>query len=131
MPTIFEKIIAGQASCHKIAETDLALAFLDIRPLSKGHTLVIPKRHSLDLLAIEQQDLFAVMDLAQQVAKRQMTVLAADGITVWQHNRKAGGQDVFHFHTHVIPRWNGQKLNRPAPLATQQELAALAQLLQF
>ena len=131
MSTIFEKIIAGQSPCHKIAETKHALAFLDIRPMSKGHTLVIPKRHSLDLLAIEQQDLFAVMDLAQQVAKRQMTVLSADGITVRQHNRKAGGQDVFHFHVHVIPRWNNQKLNHPAPLASQQELASLALLLQF
>jgi len=131
MPTIFEKIIAGQAPCHKIAETEHALAFLDIRPLSQGHTLVIPKQHSLDLLAIEPQDLFAVMDLAQQVAKQQMAVLAADGITVWQHNRKAGGQDVFHFHVHVIPRWNGQKLNRPAPLATPQQLADIALRLKF
>lgn len=131
MTTIFEKIVAGQAPCHKIAETEHALAFLDIQPLSKGHTLVIPKCHSLDLLAIEPQDLFAVMELAQQVAKRHMLILAAEGITVWQNNRKAGGQDVFHFHTHIIPRWSGQKLTRNAPLASPQELAELALLLKF
>lgn len=131
MATIFEKIIAGQAPCHFIAETEQAFAFLDIRPVSRGHTLVIPKHHSKDLLDIASTDLAAVMALAQQVAQRQMTVLNAEGITMWQHNRAAGGQEVFHFHVHVIPRWAGSKLNRQAGVASPDELRELADLLRF
>ena len=131
MPTIFEKIVAGQAPCHKIAETEHALAFLDIRPVSRGHTLVIPKVHAADLLDISPVSLHAVMDLAQQVAKRQMDVLGADGITVWQNNRAAGGQEVFHFHVHVIPRWANQRLDRKGINMSNAELRQLAEQLQY
>lgn len=131
MPTIFEKIVAGQAPCHKIAETEHALAFLDIRPVSRGHTLVIPKVHAADLLDISPVSLHAVMDLAQRFAKRQMDVLAADGITVWQNNRAAGGQEVFHFHVHVIPRWTNQRLDRKGISMSATELRHLAEQLQF
>lgn len=131
MPTIFEKIVAGQAPCHKIAETEHALAFLDIRPVSRGHTLVIPKVHAADLLDISPASLHAVMDLSQQVAKRQMAVLGADGITVWQNNRAAGGQEVFHFHVHVIPRWANQRLDRKGISMSNAELRQLAEQLQF
>jgi histidine triad (HIT) family protein len=131
MTTIFEKIVAGQAPCHKIAETEHALAFLDIRPVSRGHTLVIPKVHAADLLDISPVSLHAVMDLAQQVAKRQMDVLGADGITVWQNNRAAGGQEVFHFHVHVIPRWANQRLDRKGISMSNAELRQLAEQLQY
>lgn len=131
MPTIFEKIVAGQAPCHKIAETEHALAFLDIRPVSRGHTLVIPKVHAADLLDISPASLHAVMDLAQQVAKRQMDVLGADGITVWQNNRAAGGQEVFHFHVHVIPRWGGQRLERKGISMNPQDLQQMVEQLRF
>jgi histidine triad (HIT) family protein len=130
MTTIFEKIVAGQAPCHWVAETEHALAFLDISPLTVGHTLVVPKVHYADLLDIPSDTLAAVMALAQQVAKRQMQVLAADGITVWQNNRAAGGQEVFHYHVHVMPRWTDQRLNRQLRMSAVQ-LAALAQRLQF
>lgn len=131
MPTIFEKIVTGQAPCHKIAETEHALAFLDIRPVSRGHTLVIPKVHAADLIDISPVSLHAVMDLAQQVAKRQMDVLAADGITVWQNNRAAGGQEVFHFHVHVIPRWGGQRLERKGISMNPQDLQQMVEQLRF
>lgn len=131
MTTIFEKIVAGQAPCHKIAETEHALAFLDIRPVSRGHTLVIPKAHAADLLDISAQSLQAVMALAQQVAKRQMDVLGADGITVWQNNRAAGGQEVFHFHVHVIPRWANQRLDRKGISMSPQQLQQMVEQLRF
>lgn len=100
--------------------------------MSRGHTLVIPKVHAADLLDISAQSLHAVMDLAQQVAKRQMDVLGADGITVWQNNRAAGGQEVFHFHVHVIPRWSKQKLVRQQKSPTSvEELIQIANLLSF
>lgn len=131
MATIFEKIVAGQAPCYKIAETEHALAFLDIRPVSQGHTLVIPKVHATDLIDISAQSLHAVMDLAQQVAKRHMDVLGADGITVWQNNRAAGGQEVFHFHVHVIPRWSGQRLERKGLSMSPQALQQMVEQLRF
>jgi histidine triad (HIT) family protein len=111
---IFAKILRGEFPCHKVYEDDRAIAFLDIMPRAAGHTLVLPKAPARNLLDIDPADLAHVAQVAQKVAKAQMTVFNADGITLQQFNESAGGQVVFHLHVHVIPRHAGQAMKPPA-----------------
>ena len=111
---IFAKILRGEFPCHKVYEDDHAIAFLDIMPRAPGHTLVLPKAPARNLLDIDPADLAHVAQVAQKIAKAQMTVFNADGITVQQFNEGAGGQVVFHLHVHVIPRHEGQPMKPPA-----------------
>ena len=110
---IFAKILRGEIPAHKVYEDERVLAFLDIMPRAAGHALVIPKAPALNLLDVEAADLAAVMAVAQRIARAQMKVFAAEGITLSQHNEKAGGQEVFHLHVHVIPRHIGVELRAP------------------
>ena len=113
---IFAKILRGEFPCHKVYEDDHAIAFLDIMPRAPGHTLVVPKAPARNLLDIAPANLAHVMQVAQKVAKAQMKVFGADGITVQQFNESAGGQVVFHLHVHVIPRHDGQPMKPPASI---------------
>lgn len=122
---IFAMILRGDIPAHKIYEDERVLAFLDIMPRAAGHALVIPKAPARNLLDVEPGDLAAVMAVAQRVAQAQMQVFDAEGITVTQHNEKAGGQEVFHLHVHVIPRHAGIDL-RP-PLSYKEAPEVLAQ----
>lgn len=122
---IFAMILRGDIPAHKIYEDERVLAFLDIMPRAAGHALVIPKAPARNLLDVEPGDLAAVMAVAQRVAQAQMQVFDAEGITVTQHNEKAGGQEVFHLHVHVIPRHAGIDL-RP-PLSYKEAPGVLAQ----
>ena len=121
---IFAKILRGEFPCHKVYEDDHAIAFLDIMPRAPGHTLVLPKAPARNLLDIAPSDLAHVMQVAQTIAKAQMTVFGADGITVQQFNESAGGQVVFHLHVHVIPRHEGQPMKPPASI--KEEAAVLS-----
>lgn len=98
------------AIVHQDADT---LAFLDITAVTPGHTLVIPRRHATDLWEIDEQDALAVMRTVRRVAHRQREVLAPAGLTLFQANRPAGWQDVFHLHVHVVPRAEDDRLSRP------------------
>jgi histidine triad (HIT) family protein len=111
---IFAKILRGELPCHKVYEDDKALAFLDIMPRAPGHTLVLPKSPARNLLDVDPADLAHVMQVAQKIAKAQMKVFEADGITIQQFNESAGGQVVFHLHVHVIPRHEGGPMKPPA-----------------
>ncbi|HAT87650.1 MAG TPA: HIT family protein [Rhizobiales bacterium] len=104
---IFAKILREELPCHKVYEDDATLAFMDIMPRADGHTLVIPKNPSRNMLDAGQDDINAVMATVQKIAKAQMTAFEADGITIQQFNDPAGGQVVFHLHMHVIPRKDG------------------------
>ncbi|MBB3771133.1 histidine triad (HIT) family protein [Angulomicrobium tetraedrale] len=110
---IFAKILRGELPAYRVYEDARVLAFLDIMPRAPGHTLVIPKAPSRNLLDIEPEDLAAVAAAAQRIARAQMTAFEAEGITVTQHNEHAGGQEVFHLHVHVIPRRLGVELKPP------------------
>jgi histidine triad (HIT) family protein len=110
---VFCEITQRRAPAHIIYEDHLTLAFLDIAPAARGHTLVVPKRHARDLFVTEVEDLSAVMRTAQIVARRVEQKLNAEGVTLFQSNRAAGWQDVFHFHVHVVPRWANDALMRP------------------
>lgn len=127
-PCIFCAIVTRQAPAAVVYEDEHTLAFLDINPANPGHTLVIPKRHARDLLDLPEQDLLHVMSTVQRVARALDRALQPGGINLIQANRPAAFQDVFHFHVHIIPRWEGDGL---VPLwrhrrAEQEELQQLA-----
>jgi histidine triad (HIT) family protein len=107
---IFCKIVRKQAPASKIYEDETTISFLDIRPLNSGHTLVIPKTHFVDIFDIPEKELTAVHKIAKLVSFAVKKATNTDGISIIQQNGKAAGQDIFHFHIHVVPRFQGQKL---------------------
>lgn len=107
---IFCKIVNKQASSTIIYEDSAVIAFLDIRPLTEGHVLVIPKEHYVDVFDVPSDLLCRVQAVVKQVAFAVKEATNADGISIIQQNGKAAGQDLFHLHVHVVPRFNGQKL---------------------
>lgn len=121
---IFAKILRGELPAYRVYEDDRVLAFLDIMPRATGHTLVLPKAPARNLFDIEADDLAAVMTAAQRIARAQMTAFSAEGITVTQHNERAGGQEVFHLHVHVIPRHVGVELRPPVSYKETPEALA-------
>lgn len=107
---IFAKIIAGDIPCHKVYEDAGTLVFMDIFPASDGHCLVIPKAPSRNLLDAADADLAACIATAAKVSRAIMKALDADGVTLRQNNEAAGGQEVFHTHFHMMPRYEDQRL---------------------
>jgi histidine triad (HIT) family protein len=105
--------VAGSLPSRKVIENDRCLAFLDIAPAGKGHTLIVPKTHSENIFDIEPAVLSEVMAMTQAIAKLLENQLKPDGMTLFQMNRAAGWQTVFHFHMHVIPRWSRDALVEP------------------
>ncbi len=108
---IFCKIVKGEIPSKKIYENDKIYAFLDISPASPGHSLVIPKKHFKDIHDIPTTELCEVIKGVQKIASVVVRALGADGVNVLQANGKASGQSVFHLHFHIIPRFNGDKLD--------------------
>lgn len=102
---IFCKIISGELPCHKIWEDEDYLAFLDIRPLTPGHTLLIPKKHFQDLLSMNAQFLQTALAKTQMIVKLLITKLEAKGMSILQSNGREAGQVVDHIHFHLIPRY--------------------------
>lgn len=108
---IFCKIIQKQAPASIIYQDQSAIAFLDIRPLTMGHTLIIPKGHYTDIFDITKEAHCQMHNVAKHVAKAIKAATKADGISIFQQNGKAAGQDIFHIHVHVVPRFEGQRLS--------------------
>jgi histidine triad (HIT) family protein len=110
MASIFSRIIAGEIPCHRVAETDRAIAFLDIRPLTEGHTLVVPKAEVDSIFDLDSEDYQAVFDLVRAVAEAQKTVVPCTriGLTVL-------GFEVPHAHVHVVPLRSEADLNFANP----------------
>ena len=109
---VFCEIVAGTVPSAKVAEDETTLAFMDIDPGAEGHLLVIPKRHSTDLLDVSADDLAATALTAQRVAKVIPTQLGADGVNLLNCSGAAAWQTVFHFHLHVIPRYRDRTRER-------------------
>lgn len=107
MDCIFCKIAAGQIPCEKVYEDEDVLAFLDIGPLSEGHTLVIPKRHYTKVHECPPQLLAQVGSVLPKVAGAVFGAMQADGYNVLCNNGRAAGQLVEHIHFHIIPRKAG------------------------
>jgi histidine triad (HIT) family protein len=102
---VFCKIVRGEIPSARVYEDETALAILDIGPIVKGHTLVIPKEHHDPLTATPPPILHHLIDVVQHIAKAQMEELKADGVNVTQANGAAAGQIIPHIHFHVIPRF--------------------------
>jgi len=110
---IFARILRGEAPCVKVYEDELALAFMDVMPRAAGHTLVVPKVAARNLFDIDPQDLARFMPALHKLALAVQAGMAAEGLTVMQFNETAGGQQVFHLHFHLLPRWSGVALRPP------------------
>lgn len=126
---VFAKILRGEMPCHKVYEDDQTLAFMDIMPRVDGHTLVIPKAASRNLLDIEPADLQHLIAAVQKVAKAAKAVFEADGVALWQFSEAPAGQVVFHAHFHILPRREGVELRPAGQMAEQDVLAAHAEKL--
>jgi histidine triad (HIT) family protein len=107
---IFCKIVAGEIPCTKVFEDDFVLAFMDISPLNKGHLLVIPKEHLLDIIEIDPKLYGHVASVICNLAKAVKASIDPEGMNVMQLNGKAGNQVVPHLHMHLVPRWTGDGL---------------------
>jgi histidine triad (HIT) family protein len=110
---IFCKIVAGELPATIVDEDERTIAFMDIAPATRGHALVIPRAHSADLLSVDQQDLGAVALAAQRLAVRMKQRLGAVGVNLMNSCGAAAWQTVFHFHMHVIPRYEHDPLRLP------------------
>jgi len=121
---IFARILRGELPAHTVYEDDKALVFLDIMPRAPGHALVIPKAPARNILDIDPEDLAHVAKVAQKVARAAKAAFAADGITLQQFSERAGGQDVFHLHVHVIPRMAGVSMLPPVSFKEEPEVLA-------
>jgi histidine triad (HIT) family protein len=111
-----------------IDSDERTVAFMDINPATKGHALVVPRAHSVDLMDVEPEDLAATMSAVQRLVKRMDEVLEPDGFNVLNASRPAAWQTVFHFHVHVIPRYDDDPLKLPwVPRGGDEaEIAAIA-----
>lgn len=104
MDCVFCKIVNGEFSSYKIYEDNDIMAFLDINPQKPGHTLIIPKKHTLDLTTIDDDILVKILDKAKDIGNLLIEKMNACGFTLIQNNGIS--QDVKHFHLHVIPNYN-------------------------
>jgi diadenosine tetraphosphate (Ap4A) HIT family hydrolase len=112
MSCVFCAVVAGEAAAVRIFEDDDYLAFLDIRPFTRGHTLVIPKRHTVDLTDTPAETLAGMLAVGQRIARAsRASGLHADGNNLAINDGRAAFQSVFHIHLHVVPRRSGDKLS--------------------
>jgi histidine triad (HIT) family protein len=110
---LFCKIVAGEIPATIVASDERTVTFMDINPATRGHALVVPRNHARDLLEIDPEDLAAVAQAGQRLAKVAKVALEADGINLINSCGAAAWQTVFHFHLHVIPRYEGDPLRLP------------------
>jgi len=121
---IFAKILRGEIPSHKVHEDDAVLVFMDVMPQGTGHTLIVPKAASRNLLDADPATLARVLPIVQRVAKAAVVAFKPDGVTVMQFNEPAAGQTVFHLHFHVIPRFEGVALKPHSGTMEQPEVLA-------
>jgi histidine triad (HIT) family protein len=110
---LFCKIVAGEIPSARVDEDERTVAFMDINPATRGHVLVVPREHAVDLLEVPEADLEACARTAQRLARRVKERLGADGVNLLNSCGPAAWQTVFHFHVHVIPRYAGDPLRLP------------------
>ncbi len=109
---IFCSIVAGKILSSRVFEDEKILAFLDINPIARGHTLVIPKVHYRNLLDLPEEEVSTVYKAVKKVALAVKKAVSAEGILILQANEKAAFQAVFHSHTHIIPKWVDDPINK-------------------
>ncbi|CAA0088499.1 Protein hit [Zhongshania aliphaticivorans] len=127
---IFCKILSGKAPGHIIYRDDDIMCFLDIAPVSMGHTLIIPVKHHDNIFTLSDSEVTALARQSKRLAPIVKRVTGADGLGVHQLNGRAAGQTVFHYHTHLIPCFHGQSMQiHGRKAAPQAELADMAERL--
>lgn len=114
---IFAKILRGEIPCEKLYEDDETFVFMDIMPRADGHCLVIPKTACRNMLDASAAQLGACLATVQKISHACLNAFGADGITLQQFNEAAGGQEVYHLHFHILPRYEGVSLRPPGQLA--------------
>jgi len=107
---VFARVLRGEIPSTRVYEDDSVIAFMDVMPQATGHTLVVPKAPSRNLLDADPAVLARAIPVVQRIAVAVKQAFAADGVTVIQFNEAAAGQTVFHLHFHVIPRFDGVAL---------------------
>lgn len=107
---IFARILRGELPCHKVYEDDAVIAFMDLMPQGPGHTLVVPRAPSRNLLDADLATFGPLFAATRKIAIAAKTAFAADGVAIMQFNEPASGQSVYHLHVHVIPRFEGVPL---------------------
>lgn len=124
---LFCKIARGEIPSYKVYEDNLVIAFLDISPASRGHTLVVPKEHFSDFTTCPKDILDHCFEVAQVVAQAQIRQLDATGVNILSNVGESAGQTVRHFHIHVIPRYadDGLKLAFPPHRLEDKEMLLL------
>jgi histidine triad (HIT) family protein len=110
---LFCRIISGELPSTRVDEDERTVAFMDINPATRGHALVIPRRHSRNLYEIEEEDLDRTVEGAKRLALLMRDRLGCDGVNLLNSCEPAAWQTVFHFHVHVIPRYEDDPLELP------------------
>ena len=125
---IFCKILTGELPSERVDEDEHTLAFMDLNPWTRGHALVVPRRHSRNLYEIPEDDLSRTAAAAQRLSRRMRDRLGADGVNLLNSSEPAAWQTIWHFHVHVIPRYADDPLELPTRprRAEPEELARVA-----
>ncbi|MCP1472408.1 histidine triad (HIT) family protein [Sphingobium sp. OAS761] len=128
---VFARILRGDLPCHRVYEDEDVLALLDAYPQAPGHTLIIPKHgKARNFLELDDRAISPLFNCAKRLMKVLVTELEPVGVQMLQFNGGDGGQSVFHFHIHLVPRWKGQPLGLHAQTpGDAAELAKLAERL--
>src|SRR5918999_4547220 len=128
---LFCGIVAGSVPAHIVDSDDHTVAFMDISPATRGHALVVPREHAADLMEVSDADLERTMLAARRLARRIDDVLEPAGFNILNSCRPAAWQTVFHFHLHVVPRYEDDPLKLPwiPRSGDKDEIAAIAEKL--
>ena len=127
---IFCQIVTGQIPSSKVYEDEEVLAFLDITQVTKGHTLVIPKKHYRNMLEMDAEAASSLFARVPKIAKQLQEKLGSSGINIINNNEEAAGQTVFHTHVHLLPRFDATDGLKLTFETHEPDFAALAQLAQ-
>lgn len=121
---IFARLLRGEIPSHRVYEDEHTIAIMDVMPQGVGHTLVLPKAPSRNLLDADPETLGALFRTVQKVANAVKKAFDADGVVVSQFNETAAGQTVFHLHVHILPRFEGVDLGKHAMEMEKPEILA-------
>ncbi len=124
---IFCKILAKEIPSCIVNSSDAGIAFLDLAPFEKGHTLVIPRHHAAYITELPESALQELMPLVQDTARKIMKALNCDGFNILQNNGACATQTVPHVHFHIIPRWNNKDISwEPSKYESKEEMQEMA-----
>lgn len=126
---IFCKIANGKIPSSTIYEDEMFRVILDLSPATKGHALILPKKHMANIFEMDEETAEKIFVLASRISKAMKEALNCDGLNIIQNNGEIAGQTVFHFHMHIIPRYNddGQHINWVPGASEAAERDAIAQ----